>query len=621
LASTPQSNGFITRVAGVFGIAIILALLYFGRDILVPITLAVILSLLITPFIRRLRRIGFGHTWSVAVAVLLTGLVFCTIAVVLGSQILRIGESLPQYAGTIHAKLMRIDQLTLGRIGDLSGQVGNFLGDFDLTTGAYANPLTASAQAHAPLSVEIHAPPIQPVRLLIRILTLVWQPVATGGVVLVVLIFVLFEHEALRDRFIRLAGSEDLRGTTIAVNDAGARLSRFFISQFAVNLGVGCVIGVSLFALGVSEAILWGALAAILRFVPYVGVWIAAVCATLLAAAMSPAWTLAVMTLVIFFVTEMVFSQFVEPRLYGHTTGLSPLSVVVAAIFWSWLWGPIGLVLSTPLTLCLVVLGRYFRAFNMFEILLGEIPALTMPQNFYQRALSGDVSEILLGARAWLRKKSFAAYCDSVLIPALHLARADMDRHTISKKEQAKVGSAIVSVVETLDQNPRWWSYYPRVSVLQGITAGQQLRQQREKVSAISHGEVATGVVLCTGAGGTGDELAAEILVRILRKQGVEGQHILSDSIAKFHAETGEDKISVCCVVSITPVKEHRDVVAILETLKTLMPSVTRLGLLIASPFEEMTLKEYAIDDHCEVVSSMEGTVQACLKLLHAYDE
>jgi hypothetical protein len=159
------------------------------------------------------------------------------------------------------------------------------------------------------------------------------------------------------------------------------------------------------------------------------------------------------------------------------------------------------------------------------------------------------------------------------------------------------------------------------VSVLQGITAGQQLRQQREKVSAISHGEVATGVVLCTGAGGTGDELAAEILVRILRKQGVEGQHILSDAIAKFHAKTGEDKISVCCVVSITPVKEHRDVVAILETLKTLMPSVTRLGLLIASPFEEMTLKEYAIDDHCEVVSSMEGTVQACLKLLHAYDE
>lgn len=604
------------------GIAVILALLYFGRGILVPITLAIILSLLITPFIRQLRRIGLGHTISIAVAVLFTAILLSAIGVVLGTQILRIAESLPQYAGTIRDKLDVLNRLTLGRLDSLNGQAGVFLQEFERGQAVLGG--TAGSLSHpggSPIVVQIAAPPTQPARLLMQILTLVWQPVATTGVVLVVLIFVLFEHEALRDRFIRLAGSDDLRGATIAVNDAGERLSRFFISQFAVNVCVGVTIGVVLALIGVSEAILWGAMAAILRFVPYVGVWIAAVCATVLAAAMSPAWDMAVGTLIAFFVIEMFYAQLVEPKLYGHTTGLSPLSIVVAAIFWSWLWGPVGLVLSTPLTLCLVVSGRYFRALNMFEILLGEIPALTKPQNFYQRALSGDVQEIISSARAWLRKKSFAGYCDSVLIPALHLARADMDAKTIRQIEQAKVSSSIVSVVEALESNPKWWTHYPRVSVLQGISAGQRLRQRREKAGNDMKTDLDAGRIICIGAGGTGDELATEILVRILRKQGLDGQHVLSDAREQIRAWAADQRgVAVCCVVSIMPVKEHEEIVSILRAVATVAPSAERIGLLIPSPFEEMAVSEYAFEKYCDVISSIEETVQACLKLQHAYD-
>jgi len=622
LPNPAQPYGFVTRVAGMVGIAVILALLYFGRGILVPITLAIILSLLITPFIRKLRRLGLGHTVSVAVAVVLTALVVGAIGIVLGSQVLRIGESLPQYAGTIRNKLDVLNHLTLGRLDSLNGQAGQFLSEFERGQAVFGGDgADALNPAHSPLLVQIQTPPVQPARLLVEILSLVWQPVATSGVVLVVLIFVLFEHEALRDRFIRLAGSEDLRGTTIAVNDAGERLSRFFISQFAVNICVGLTIGIVLALIGVSEAILWGAMAAILRFVPYIGVWIAAFCATILAAAMSPAWDMAVGTLVSFFVIEMVYAQLVEPRLYGHTTGLSPLSIVVAAIFWSSLWGPVGLVLSTPLTLCLVVSGRYFRALNMFEILLGEIPALTKPQNFYQRALSGDVQEIISSARSWLRKKSFAGYCDSVLIPALHLARADMDANTISQREQAKVSSSIVSVIATLERNPKWWTLYPRVSVLQGISAGQHLRQQRERASVEAKIEFNAGHIVCTGAGGMGDELATEILVRILQKQGLDGQHVLSDSPDKLRSlATDQQGVSVCCVVSITPVKEHEEIITILRSVESLVPSAKRIGLLIPSPFEEMAVTEYAFGKYCEVVTSIEETVQVCLKLQHAYD-
>ncbi|SFC72841.1 Predicted PurR-regulated permease PerM [Collimonas sp. OK412] len=614
------------RITGILGTAIVLALLYFGRDVLIPITLAIILSLLITPFIHRLRQIGIGPTISVCVAVVMLALALGAVGLVIGSQVVRIGASLPQYADTIRSKVAVLDQLTLGKLGELNGEAGRWIEHLSDRQRGAGPDAAAPGSSKSPIAVEIHEPPQQPLQLLTRIASSVWPPLETAGIVFVVLIFVLLEHEALRDRFIRLAGGNDLRATTVAVNDAGERLSRFFVSQFAVNIGVGVLIWLGLSILGLSQALLWGAMAAILRFIPYVGVWIAAFCATLLAAAISPGWSLAVMTLILFLVIEVVFAQVVEPKLYGHTTGLSPLSVVIAAIFWSWIWGPVGLVLSTPLTLCLVVAGRYFRTLNMFEILLGEIPALTLPQNFYQRALSGDTQEIIASARRILKRKSFAAYCDSVLVPALHLARADLDADAISKGEQLKVASAIAAVIEALGENPKWWRQYTRVSMLDDINIGHQLRRRREAVIGSTQGsfDVPAGtVVLGIGAGSLGDELAAEILVRILRKQGVDGRHLTLDELLREAPPPGANPeiVSAFCLVSLEPTKEQAQIESALAHLTTRLPHVKQLVLLIANPFEPPQLQDNEIEGAHHVTHSFEEAVQDCLGTLHAGDK
>jgi len=386
--------------------------------------------LLMAPFVRLLQKARLGHAYAVLVAVLLLATVAAGLMTVIGSQIVHLAGSLPQYERTVQAKLQLLHDLTIARLDAMQGEAGKVIGAFGSHGGAGTSQVAPAAPAPPPaVDMSVLGSPWNAVR---RVLSSLWSPLETSGIVLVVLVFVLLEYESLRDRFIRAIGGADLRATTAAINDAGGRLSRFFVSQFSVNFGVGFAIWLGLAAIGLPNALLWGALAAVLRFVPYVGVWLAAMLAALLAAAVTPGWTLLLLTLGLFVVVEAVVSQVVEPQLYGHATGLSPLAVVVAAIFWSWLWGPMGLVLSTPLTLCLVVVGRHVRAFTLLGILLGDTPALTLPQRFYQRALSGDADEIIAAARSFLRQWSFAKYCDVVLLPALQLAQLDLAQKAIS---------------------------------------------------------------------------------------------------------------------------------------------------------------------------------------------
>jgi predicted PurR-regulated permease PerM len=387
--SAPLPPVLRDRALGIIATATLLALLYFARDVLAPITLAFILSLLVAPLVRALRRVGFGQTWSVMAAVLLLAVSFGAVATVIGSQLVHMASSLPQYEKTIRHKLETLNSVTLGRVNAFTGQA-----------------------------------------------------------------------------------------------DAGERLSRFFVSQFAVNFGVGLVIWLGLSIIGLPHPLLWAALTAVLRFVPYIGVWIAALCAVLVAAAVDVSWSLTFATLGLFVVVELIAGQLLEPQLFGHTTGLSPLSVVIAAIFWSWLWGPIGLIVSTPLTLCLLVAGRHIKALSLLDILLGDTQALTMPQRFYQRALSADSDEIIAGAREFLKRNSFANYCDLVLMPALHLARLDLQYGVISTDQQIKVRSAMVAVIAAIGgDNRRPSRRRLRSSVLDKSTAGRQLRQQREQAS------------------------------------------------------------------------------------------------------------------------------------------
>jgi predicted PurR-regulated permease PerM len=510
--SAPPASA--TRALGIIAAAAVLALLYFARGVLVPVTLAVILSLLIAPLVRALRHLGLGQTLSVLAAVTLLGCSFAAVAGIIGSQMIHMAESLPQYERTIERKLTALNDMTVGRFNALTRQAGRFAnrhaaaaapGTLEPSSTA---PAPGLATPNGPIPVELHEAPLNPLQLIETVLGSIWVPIETTGIVLVVLVFVLLEHDALRDRFIRIAGGTDIRRTTLAINDAGERLSRFFVSQFAVNLGFGFTIWVGLSVIGLPHPLLFAALAGVLRFVPYLGVWIAALCAVLLAAAVDPGWSLALTAAALFAAVELVAAQLVEPQLYGHTTGLSPLSVVIAAIFWSWLWGPIGLIVSTPLTLCLLVAGRHIKALSLLDLILGDTQALTMPERFYQRALSADSDEIIASARDYLKRNSFANYCDLVLLPALHLARIDLTAGAISTEQQLKVRNAMVAVIVAIGGDRRKLPRRRQSSVLESTTAGRQLRRQRELISGRWQGPLsvpAGSVIICVGLGSMAD--------------------------------------------------------------------------------------------------------------------
>jgi predicted PurR-regulated permease PerM len=749
--SNPSPLANRERALGIVATVSILALLYFARGVLVPITLAIILSLLIAPLVRVLRRLHLGQTLSVLAAVVVLALSFAAVAGVIGSQLVRMAQSLPRYERTIKQKLKTLNDVTVGRFNSITGQAEHLMyrraadeqpaapershalqrprtqersgasressasnesdaaqgpaaaqGSDDTQASAASKPAAAqatenpqepgtsqesgasqepgaseessasqdsgtgtaldllvppesgasqsstsrelrtsngssappgssasqrwiqrlSAGADIPIPVELHEPPLNPVQIIERVVGSIWVPIETAGIVLVVLVFVLLEHDALRDRFIRIAGGSDIRRTTLAINDAGERLSRFFVSQFAVNCGFGFVIWVGLTLIGLPHPLLWATLAGVLRFVPYVGVWIAALCSALLAAAVDPHWTLALMTLGFFAVVELIAGQLVEPQLYGHTTGLSPLSVVIAAIFWSWLWGPIGLILSTPLTLCLLVAGRHIKALSLLDVLLGDTQALTMPERFYQRALSADSDEIIAGARVFLKRNSFASYCDLVLMPALHLARIDLVAGAITVDQQIKVRGAMMAVIAAIGgESPKLMRRYRQSSVLEKTNVGRQLRLQREQISGRWQGPLvvpAGSVVVCVGLGSMGDDFATELLVRILRDQKIDARHMSLEDLSAVPPAGAADAVSIVYVVSAYPSEERGRGEETVETMRGRFPHACVVGTLLPGMLLQPDVEIESMPGADKSASSLGHAVEICLDMHRA---
>lgn len=503
-ASAPELKTLAAVAVG----TLVIAALYFGQEVLIPITLAVMLSFVLSPVVNFLQRLRLWRAPAVIITVLAALGVLGLVGTLIGSQAASLTANAPQYAQTIEAKVQGVQGFAVARLASITKQLSGKPAPSAAPTPANGAGLDARRSSvsgtQKPVPVQVVSEGASPFTIAKTVLAPILGPLETTVIVLIVAIFVLLQKEDLRDRFIRVFGSTDLHRTTRAMDDAGQRLSKYFLSQLAVNTSFGVVIGLGLWAIGVPSPAMWGIMAGLLRFVPYIGSFLAAVAPAALAAAVDPGWTMAIEVVVLFVVVEPIVGYVVEPLLYGHSTGLSPVSVIVSAIFWTWLWGPIGLIMSTPLTLCLVVMGRHVKSLEFFDVLLGDRPALTPVESFYQRILANNPDEALAQAETLLSDRSLTDYYDGVVLEGLKLAVEDQARGTIDQSGVVRMTRSMLSVIDDL-----------RPSAVPTDTA------------------TATVNAICVAGHGPFDDAVTAMLVQLLGQRGVEARRIPNAAVSR----------------------------------------------------------------------------------------
>ncbi len=486
--------GGVGSLAALNACAVVVAALYFGRDLLEPMVLAVLLAFVLAPLVSMLQRARLGTTLPVFIAVLLAFAVIGSIGMVVGRQVSALADGIPVYQSTIQHKLQNLD-LGPALTREVQGSLGSLLGSAKTAAAPAQGRATTTKVAVASTATSAFDSPSTLV-IVKTVAPSLLGVLATFGVVLIFVIFVLLFREDLRDRLVRLVGRQDLHRTILAMNDAARRLSRFFLFQVAINTGFGAFIGAGLALSGLPNPVLWGILAAMMRFVPFLGTFIAAAPPVLLALAVSPGWTLAVIVLLLFVLSELIMGQIVEPLIYGHSTGLSPIAVIVAATFWAFLWGPVGLLLATPLTVCLVVIGRHVQSLTFLEVILGDRPPLDAEETFYQRALEGNARVLGEQARAAVTGTSLVEYYDRVALRGLGLAQADLSRDALAFDRLEAVHAQVERVVTAL-----------------GTQAGAPAELPPEAWRK-------AGTVLCIPGRGQLDDLGAQMAMQVLQGAG-----------------------------------------------------------------------------------------------------
>jgi hypothetical protein len=470
----------------------------------------------------------------------------------------------------------------------------------------------------------VRQPNASPIELAERILAPVLHPLATTGIVLIVAVFVLLQREDLRDRIIRLAGATDLHRTTVALDDAALRLSRYFLFQLMLNTAFGCVIAAGLFFIGVPSPVLWGILAALMRFVPYIGALLSAAFPLALAAAVDPGWSMVVWTAALFLVTEPLMGHVVEPMAYGHSTGISPVSVIVAAIFWGWLWGPVGLIFSTPLTLCLVVLGRHVERLEFLDILLGDRPALTPAESFYQRMLADDPDEAIDQAELLLKERSLSSYYDEVALKGLQLAATDASRGILPEDRLERVKKAVRSLVADLsdqdDKDPspaKMGEESVTPSLAEKVLPKKPAPDIDTPAPETLPSEWRTErAVLCIAGRGALDEAASTMLAQLLRKHGLGAEVVPHHAVARDRVNSLDvSGVAMVCVSYLEISGNPAHLRYLLRRLRQRLPGAPVLvGLW---PAEEAVLSDRQLQktvgaDH--YVSSLREAVNVCLQ-------
>jgi len=567
LFASSSSDSRADLLQGLLIAALVIAGLYFGREVLLPLALAILLSFVLTPMLLLLRRLKVPRVLGVTIVVSFAFAVILGLGWLFSQQASQLAENFPMYRTAIVEKIsvLRSSAESLPGLeiaSDAVKDLGHELSKPAPKVGVSSAPSAEPGDAQKPVQVEIHDASPESFALFQTIAGTILSPLATAGIVLLFVIFILLQREELRDRAIRLLAASDLQRATSAMNDAAERLSKYFLSQFFINSAYGAFIAAGLWLLGVPSPIVWGILAMLMRFVPYIGSFIAAAPPLLLAAAIEPTWSTFLLTGALYFVSELTMGQVIEPLVYGHGTGLSPIAVVISAVFWTWLWGPLGLLLAMPLTVCLVVLGRHIEGLNFFQLLLGDEPALTQEQAFYQRALSGDSAEITYEAELALKDEPLSAYLDDVAMKSLQLAERDLERGILDAESTERIRMAVKELMENLSEfEPRRW--FGKVAPektkdhdiaqtgLASLTAMDE--EKDDALAAIDPAELAPGwrdedAILCIGARNSLDDTASTVLAGLLQKHGLRARALDHEGISEGGLTSLESKVKLVCL-------------------------------------------------------------------------
>ena len=607
-AQTPKRDLLTMLAVGV----VIVSALYLGREIILPVVLAIILAFVLTPIVNVLRR-PLGRVAAVLVTVTLTLAFLAALAMIITSQVGQLASDFPRYEATIESKVASIREGALGRLSRMADNVGRQIERATETDPS--KPKEQEQEGPRPLPVEVHSPELTPVQVAQRFVLPVLHPLATSAITFVVLIFILLQREDLRDRVIRLFGSRDLHRTTLAMDDAAIRLSRYFLTQVALSAAYGVLTTIFLWAIGVPSPILCGVLAAIMRFVPYVGSIIAAAFPMILAVAVDPGWSTLLLTGAFFLVGEPAMGYIVEPLVYGQSTGLSPFAVILSTIFWSWLWGPMGLILAMPLTLCLVVLGRHVEQFQFLDVILGDRPPLQPPENFYQRMLAEDPDEALEQAEQILKERSLTTYYDDVAVRGLTLAARDAGRGVLTSDNIQAIRNGVEALIADLAGTP---DVDPQESEAEDRPGDEQ-----DEAQLLPGSWRADGAVLCVAGRGPLDEAASAILADVLRKHGFGAVIVPHGSVSRGRVRDIElTNVKLACVsyLELSGAPAHlRYLLRRLRQALPPVPVVVGLWPVDDAIHSDDSLRGHVGADH--YVTNIQDALAVCLKEAHASPE
>jgi predicted PurR-regulated permease PerM len=537
-------------------IAIVVATLYFAQSVLIPLALGMLFAFLLTPLVTRAERLGLNRV-SATLIVVLIGLAFvASLGWTMERQFAEVASHLPEYRQSIQDKLQGF--MRSGRfVESVRDEIQRTVKDISKTGAATmqpAAPVPPLATSDSPWPVRVVSEPASPVTLAIEYMGAIVGRLVTVGIVIVFVIFILLRREDLRERMIQLVGDGHLSTTTEVMDEAATRVSRFLMTQSVINLSFGALVALGIWSIdraaggnhtGFGTALLAGILCAALRFVPYIGVWIGAALPLTVAFAVFPGNGVFITTLAMFVGLEFLTGQFIEPRLIGASTGLSPIAVLTAALFWIWLWGPIGLLLSTPLTVLLVLMGKHVPGLEFLDVLLADKPSLDPPMRVYQRLIAGDDVNALEIAEEYLKEMPLEKVYDQILLPAVAAAERDWRHGRLNDQQQEFAQLAMREIVEVLagqatktsaaDAKAKTSEDTPDASPATNLPRGSDLH------------------VLCLPAQDESDEIIGLMLRHLLERRGYRATVISAASLASEMVDLIDGRGADAVVISALP--------------------------------------------------------------------